>query len=695
LAFKQNAGIQIDGGAGGSRSNEQHSFRIEPGHGLFGDGDLEYALLPDRPNRTHYESFYIRNGSNQWLVLPYKDALQVKSMGQNSHNYYSAYRPVVVYINGKYFGMYELREKINEDYLKENYHMDTDSLDLIGVSYFKGQQLEAIEGSVDPYWADRNKFDQLNKTAPDFLTQVDQFLDLDNYTDYIIAQSWIANTDWPYNNIKAFRCKSTGFRWQFALIDLEWSLAPNYWSTAEYDHIEFLLSQGSWQAYTGYWYVLMQNEAYKNRFINRFADLMNTNYNFKTIGPLEQSMYDEALPEMYREYERWSNSNPASQVNTFTSNHLIFRDELERRSSFVRKHILEHYNLKNTVEITLDVNNNEGGTIKISTISPDVYPWKGTYFSGIPIKVEAIAKNGYKFVAWEPNALISNVNDRIITAKISSTTASFKAIFEVDFEPFTGITITEINYKDGEDVKTTDWFELYNGTSNILNLNGWYFTDNDPTHKYDFESNVSIPSKGYLAIVRDTAKFKNDYPETLNFTGPFEFGLGAGGDDIHVFNASGESIVSMGYSDDAPWPLHDDQTGGTLQLINPSFNLSIPESWKVGCPKGSPGLSNARNCDGSELGTVEGKIGLKALSVYPVPARNSLTIEFSLVAPETEMEVSVYDILGKKVDAVAFLNLKVGQNKMSIDVSKLPGNAIYFLAIENSHGLQTVKFRKE
>jgi len=200
LSFSQFAGIQMDGGAGGSRFLDQHSFRIEPGNGTFGEGDLKYKLIPDRPERKSYSSFYLRNGSNQHLVLPYKDALEVKAMGKNTHNYYSAYRPVIVLINGKYFGVYELREKINEDYLQRNYNMDTDSIDLLGVSYFKGGDLLANEGTTDQFHADYNKFISMDPKSIEYLDEVSEFLDLNNYTDYVIAQSWINNIDWAFNN---------------------------------------------------------------------------------------------------------------------------------------------------------------------------------------------------------------------------------------------------------------------------------------------------------------------------------------------------------------------------------------------------------------------------------------------------------------------------------------------------------------
>jgi hypothetical protein len=116
LVFNQCAGIQIDGGAGGSRTHPQHSVRIEPGNGTLGDGDVDYELIPDRRNRDDYSSFYLRNGSNQYYTLQYKDGLQVKAIARNTHTFYSAYSAIVALYQRFLFRMYELREKLNADF---------------------------------------------------------------------------------------------------------------------------------------------------------------------------------------------------------------------------------------------------------------------------------------------------------------------------------------------------------------------------------------------------------------------------------------------------------------------------------------------------------------------------------------------------------------------------------------------------
>ncbi|MBK8343026.1 MAG: CotH kinase family protein [Bacteroidetes bacterium] len=79
---------------------------------------------------------YLRNGSNQWLNYPQKDATQVSIMSKGTNNYYSAMEPVSVYINGAYFGLYELREKFNTEYFDEREDIDKDSIEILSMSYF-------------------------------------------------------------------------------------------------------------------------------------------------------------------------------------------------------------------------------------------------------------------------------------------------------------------------------------------------------------------------------------------------------------------------------------------------------------------------------------------------------------------------------------------------------------------------------
>ncbi len=396
-----------------------------------GEQPINEALIPNIPFRDIYSDVYLRNGSNQYLVLPYKDACQVSMMSKGTDTYYSAMEPATVYINGEYFGLYEVREKFNTEYFDVRENVNEDSVEILTLSYFYNLVLRALEGDVDNFFADYNAFNALDPLDTNYLTLADQYFDMDHYTDYIIGESWMANIDWPWNNIKIYRSNTTGGRWRFVLIDLELAMAPNSWTTCYYDHIDYLLTQSPDNPYINIWLQSMMNPDYKNYFINRFADLMNTSYLTDTLLAQEQSFYDKMVPEMPNQYARWGDpGNIDGQMETFEANHETFRQQLACRTERVRDDIEKGFDLEKQVTVHLKVYPDSAGTIQLNTIQPTQYPWSGIYFDGVPIQLTAIADTGYVFSHWMPNVFISDTLNPSFEENIVLDSTTFTAVFE-------------------------------------------------------------------------------------------------------------------------------------------------------------------------------------------------------------------------------------------------------------------------
>lgn len=589
--FKQYAGIKIEGGAGGSRSQPQHSFRIEPGNGALGDGDLNYPLIPSRTRRENYATFYIRNGSNQYLYYPCKDAIETKCMGDSTNNTYAGYAPVQVFLNGEYWGYYELREKLDEDFFKQYFGTEEGDLEILSVSYWYGGTLRAVEGNdpVTRFNDDYNRFLSLNSYNESFWDLADKIFDLEFYSDYICAQSFMANTDWPYNNIRIYRSPETGNRWRFSLIDLEWSLNPNGWSDSNMDHIRFMLDYDTNYPYIHIWQKAMQNKRFHDFFINRFADLLNTVWQKQRLTGIADGIYNNTRPELPATYQRWGDPNiPVSDyMNQFDEAHRTMISELGNRGKNVRNHLRLNFSLPKTVTITLNVEPAGSGTIRISTVKPEAYPWTGTYFDGLPVKIEALPNPGYSFSNWEMNSLLSDLANGIFLDTLKRS-----AIFSAHFksETFSNqVIISEINYNSEITVDAGDWIEIWNYDKSLsASLNGWYFTDADSTHKYLFPENTVIGPDQRLVLVSDQNKFKTQHPG-IPYSGSFAFGLGGSGDAVRLFNHKKELISSVDYDDVSPWPLGADGQGRTLELGSEWHPVGDPANWFDGCIGGSPG----------------------------------------------------------------------------------------------------------
>ncbi|HPI04996.1 MAG TPA: lamin tail domain-containing protein [Saprospiraceae bacterium] len=588
LIFSQRAGIQIDGGAGGSRFQPQHSFRVELDHPVLGAAPIDYPLIPNRAERTRYSRFYLRNGSNYYLTMPHKDAAHVEGMAATTYNYYSAWRPVTVYLNGAYFGLYELREKFDSEYFEELDQADPDSLDILSLSFWNGSVLRPVVGSVDSFYTAYEAFQNLNPASNTFWDQADRYFDMKYYQDYIIGETWAGNIDWPGNNIKIYRSNATDFRWRFCLIDLEGSMNPDGFSTAHDDHIAYVLGASPDNPFINIFLKGVQNARFKNSFINRYADLMNTEYQYSRLSDIENSMFNQTVVEMPNEYMRWGDpNNIGGQMNDFYNNHLIFQSELAVRTGLVRDQIQQNFALDSQVEVTLDVFPPGAGKIKISTIIPENLPWTGVYFQGNPVRITAIPNPGFEFAFWEANAIFPDHDTNISVIHDIPSNTVYKAIFKAA-ESEGLLAFSEINYNSDSTRNAGDWIEFHNYGDAPVDLSGWRFTDSTVTNDYFFPSGTILQPGTYLVLADDPDMFHSQFP-SISVYGPTGFGFSNANEPLTLLNTDDYPVVSVHYQDVSPWPAGADGYGRTLELLNNTLNPALPASWFAGCIGGSPG----------------------------------------------------------------------------------------------------------
>jgi CotH kinase protein/Secretion system C-terminal sorting domain/Chitobiase/beta-hexosaminidase C-terminal domain len=437
LIVSQNSSIRVDGGAGGSRYAPQTSFRLDYDHKVFGEGNIDEVLIPDKPNTKHVSTSYIRNGSNFWNSTFFKEGFMERCSRADTFAIYDAYRPIVVFINGQYFGLYELREKYSKDFLKNEFGCDKDSTDILSVSYTTGAGvIQTIEGSDTGWYFTHSHIMALDTASSTFLADVNKRLDSDNFADYFAIENWWTNFDWIWNNMKVMRMRNLDNRWKFGLQDLEWGLAGwgNYWDNG-YNYV----ASNRGNTFTDIYYKLLENGPYRNFFINRYADLMNTDFLPDTTNKKLEAIWEEALPEWRRQILRWKDSdtnNVATHMAEFLATKNSFVDFLNLRSDIARDQTIAEFGLTKKVEITLDVNPPGAGQITISTVTAPQYPWTGIYFDGNPVTISAKANPGFVFKNWSKSPFITDTLTNKFRNNIDTNAlfvANFRA-YGVDIE---------------------------------------------------------------------------------------------------------------------------------------------------------------------------------------------------------------------------------------------------------------------
>lgn len=583
--FAQRAGLQIDGGWGGSRSHPQKSFRVSLSDDEYGDGAISYALLPDKPYLDEFATFYLRNGSNEWNTQPYREACQQRMSGHNTHNCYAAYKPVVAYLNGQYWGVYELREKMDKHYLHYNYQADKDATDILSVSSWYGLDLlHAVEGSDTGFYNLHSWITTADPWADDYLDQVGSRLDIDNFIDYICTETWHANSDWLFNNMRIFRSRNTDNLWKFGLQDLEAG-----WNSLAHNTLFYLMYDMSYTLYAQIFNALIQNPAFRTRFINRYADMMNAPLLMENTTAQLYAMHNKLLPEMTRQWERWGTMSVADHLAEYNNRRDWTADFLDNRSPIVRDDLQAMFQLAGQVTIDLAVSPPEAGRVRISTLTPDTYPWQGIYFKGVPVKITALPNTGYSFAGWEANFAIGNTGAPEL---MINTNAAYNALTANFVENSSGgsgqVVISEINYNSENSIESGDWVELYNAGDAPANLSGWLLKDNNDANQFNLP-NITLNPSERIVLVNDPIAFTTQYPSVSNYVGSFAFSLNNTSDQVRLFDNLNNLVAYVAYIDSLPWPRGADGEGRTLELNDPTAPLNSPNNWFDGCMGGSPG----------------------------------------------------------------------------------------------------------
>ncbi|MBP6334649.1 MAG: CotH kinase family protein [Bacteroidia bacterium] len=580
--FAFNANIEIFGNY--SQAKPQKSFEIKLSDEM-GTSSVEYSIFSDKPQITEFDNFVLRNAGTDWNEVHYRDALMERVM-KTTHSGYLAAEPAVVFLNGEYWGVYTIHENHDQHWTKSNFGVGKDEIDML----LEGGNIETKFGSDDGFWDLLNYALNENPSAQQFYDDIDEMLDIQNFVDYMIAETYYGNGDWMgdwTNNIKIWRSQETGGKWRYLLYDLDMGLG--YSSSVNTNTLGIARNPLSTNNTSDLFDALLQNPTFKTYFINRYADLINTIYKPSLMKAVSRQFEDSMRSDMYPHFDRWPTFNgDYFSMGTWNSEINQLEDFIDDRPTIARNFIRSEFGLQSNVTLTLNTSPAGSGRIQISTVNPTSYPWSGVYFRGNPVTITAMPNPGYTFDHWRSNVAISSNNpDQELTVNFNSSdqiTAYFNGSSESP-----KITISEINYNSAGTINAGDWVELHNHGNVALDISNWKIRDEQSYHTFTFPVQTVIEAGEYLVLAEDMSKFSSMFPHVNNVIGPLGFNFSNSGDDIRLFDHQEADILNVNYNDNSPWPTDADGEGYTLELIDPLGNLSSGNNWFAGCVGGTPG----------------------------------------------------------------------------------------------------------
>lgn len=664
--FGLDAGLKIHGGW--SRALPQKSFRLILREG-YGCPLLDYELFDD--TEVHeFRRLILRNSGNEWSSTHLRDAVMHR-LAKGADLGAQAYRPVVVYLNGVYWGIYNLREKQDEHYLRSHHGVDAEDVDL-------------LEGRWEPVLGSSESYEELLtfiKVYPlgdeTYFASVRSQVDTDNFATYCLFEIYCANRDWLDNNIRFWRLAHPGSRWRWLLYDLDFGLG--WWHTAEFNSPAFAIDPDGEPGWNPPWSTLLlrsliENDTFRRDFINRYADLLNTTFAADNVESLVDEMSGLIEAEMSRHMPRWGFT-----VEAWRDELDVMRAFIRRRPDAEREHLQDTFGLSETYTLNLSVDPPGSGRIDLAAVSVES-DYAGQYFVGNPVALTAVPAVGHRFARWSDESLPAIASVTIDPSNSYGVVAEFEAVTGPDLS----VVINEINYNSSTQFDPDDWIELHNSGAVTVDLSGWVFRDGDDDHSFVFPSGVVLEPGGSAVLCRRLVEFRAHFPHVNAAYGDMTFGLNRDGERLRLWDAAGRLIDSVRYRRDGAWPARADGNGPTLELRDPDLDNAIPGSWGASALHGTPGAPN------SLLYTMQGApTELVLLSAGPNPFAAATTCRFGLadVAP---VRLAVYDVAGREIETLLDEEMGPGWFAEIWRPTSL-ANGVYFLRLTSGNTSLTHK----
>jgi hypothetical protein len=679
LAFKVNTGVKINGGCSRLYPQKSLAFFFR---GEYGTDKLRYRLFDDMPV-YEYNNFILRSSGQDWWRTMFRDGMVQTLIEQGMKLDYQNYRPSILFINGEYWGIHNIREKLNEHYVFYHHGVDKDNIDLIEIS--KG--IVANSGDVAAY-NDMINFlsanDMANQQNYDYIKSI---VDIDEYIDYQVAQIYSANGDWPGSNMKLWRERVANSKWRWMIYDLDFTFGGNAQGLATTNTLEQATATNGPAWPNPPWSTLMlrkllENPDFKNDFIQRMAAHINTTFESNHVLAVIDSLAQNIESEIPRHKERWPQS--ISFGDSWQELIDMMRTFAVDRPVNIRGYYYSKFGIPGSNSLVINRNNPVWGKVFTNTVEIKNSGSTNIFFKYIPIKIKALPMPGYKFVRWEG---ISNSTSPEISV-VLSVNSTLTAVFEPAELMVTSIVINEINYKSSSVFDTEDWIEFYNPDNASVDLSGWKFSDGDIANQFTFTNGTTIAANDYLVLCRDTVKFRLLHPKQNKILGNISFGLNSDGDHIMLKDNLESIIDEVTYSSSGLWTSLPNGNGPTLSLINPQLDNSLAENWNPSGLYGTPGYLNDVYTK-VELGNSLVPSEFILYQNYPNPFNPSTRIRYAI--PEASFTtLKVYTILGQEVATLVNEQNSAGSYEVEFDATNIP-SGVYFYQLTTKNYVLTKK----
>ncbi len=410
-------GFSIDAGArlGGLNiwTKPQKPFTIYT-RDRFGEDLIPYQIFKSKPV-TDFSRIVFRNGGDDWEETLLRDPMTGSLVKGMMDCGYMAYQPSALFLNGDYWGIYNIREKYNTRYFFENFGVNPDNIDHLEYGATQaGTRLLTIEGDRIDY---DNLISFIQNTDLDqeaSFQELSHRMNIDGFIDHTVMTLYCANTSWAHNR-EWWRPRDGDGRWQWLIVDVDRGFNPSNVNSNLLDNLldGYLLFQ-----------YLMDSDRFQTRFLQRAAAHFNNTFKADRIEFIVDSLSNSIRDEMPRHIDKWGSMGGISSMVSWENELDAIKSFAQNRPANLYNHFNNELNLDGTIDMNTATYPSEGGHILINGVPQLAENNTGSYFKNRQIHLTASPAPGWEVVGW------SGISDSTSILYNCESDTSFIALFQ-------------------------------------------------------------------------------------------------------------------------------------------------------------------------------------------------------------------------------------------------------------------------
>lgn len=513
----QDGGIRISGNF--TRQSEQKSFKLYARKEY--DSTTNRFCFPlfddmrsvrDGTVVDKYKSLKIRNTGNDRSEGFIRDELGMTLAAQAGFADTQSVRPVCVYINGVYKGLYWMHSDYDEEYFEEKYGKFDGKMVVIGSSETNMQENQEDETKSQcamEYNQLYARYSGMDLTEDEAYRSLNQFIDVENYLQYYTLEIYMANKDWPYNNIQAYRyvaAEDSGYRensvfdgrYRYLLYDVDTSMGLGaIRETLNPDQSFETLVLLEERGYAPLFNALMEREDCRQYFVSYVCDLLNGAYSEENVSDVLGKMHQLRKNEMQKYIEE-SIRNP--ELPEIGEPYLemqmdCIRAWAEAAPDSMLEGMRKKWGLGEIYTVYLQLQDGEGAAINGLTVTEPEFT--GRYLSGCKTVLKPILPSGRKFVCWEINGERYEKEEIPVEEEMLEDGILYAVLYTEEKDG--GLELSEIKAKG-----KGDYILLTNRSGEALDTYGYYLMDKEKVSHINYlKKTILAPGESILVGCRN------------------------------------------------------------------------------------------------------------------------------------------------------------------------------------------------